>query len=371
MNAEAAGRPTKTIVISGVNLVEGGPLTVFRDCIAAATQALPGWRVVVLAHDAKLITTPGVEVMAFPKAKSRWLRRLALEWHGMRPLSRELRADLWLCMHDMTARVDARRQAVYCHNPSPFSRATWRDALFSPTYFAFSLLYRYLYGAFIHRNHAVVVQQEWLRRCFQRLYGVERVIVAHPQPEVAQAGVKPARQGPGNVFFFPALPRSFKNFEVIGEAVALLEQDPAWQGKVRWTLSGDENRYAAWLRRRFGHLRSIEWIGLQTREQMQAQYDAVDCLLFPSRVETWGLPLSEGKRHGLPLIAADLPYAHETVGNCDAVAYFDVQDPADLARRMAAFENGEQPCKPARLDPPAAPFAPDWIALLKLLAEGL
>jgi len=223
MNAEAAGRPTKTIVISGVNLVEGGPMTVFRDCIAAATQALPGWRVVVLAHDAKLITTPGVEVMAFPKAKSRWLRRLALEWHGMRPLSRELRADLWLCMHDITARVDARRQAVYCHNPSPFSRATWRDALFSPTYFAFSLLYRYLYGAFIHRNHAVVVQQEWLRRCFQRLYGVERVIVAHPQPEVAQAGVKPARQGPGNVFFFPALPCSFKNFEVIGEAVALLE----------------------------------------------------------------------------------------------------------------------------------------------------
>lgn len=369
--AAGSASPAKTIVISGVNLVEGGPLTVLKDCVAAATQALPGWRVVVLAHDTSLIATPGVEVMAFPQAKSRWLRRLALEWRGLQPLSRELGADLWLCMHDMTARVDARRQAVYCHNPAPFSRATFRDALFSPTYFAFSLLYRHLYGAFIHRNHAVIVQQDWLRDCFRRLYGVKRVIVAHPREDVAQAAVRPPRQGPGNVFFYPALPRSFKNFEIIGEAVALLEKDPAWTGKVRWTLSGDENRYAAWLKRRFGHLRSIEWIGLQSREQMQAQYAAVDCLVFPSRAETWGLPLSEGKRCGLPLIAADLPYAHETVGNCDAVAFFDPRDPADLARTMAAFEKGEQPCRPVRLDPPAAPFAPDWIALLRLLADGL
>jgi hypothetical protein len=32
----------KTIVISAVNLVEGGPYTVLRDCVAAAPQALPG-----------------------------------------------------------------------------------------------------------------------------------------------------------------------------------------------------------------------------------------------------------------------------------------------------------------------------------------
>ena len=361
----------KTLVISGVNLVEGGPLTVLTECVAAARQALPDWRIVVLAHDASLIATPGVEVIAFPDTKSRWLRRILLEWHGLRPLSRELGADLWLCMHDMTARVDTRRQAVYCHNPAPFSRVTLLQAWLDPTWCAFALFYRHLYGAFIRRNHAVIVQQAWLRDRFRQMYGVQRVIVAHPQEDVRRRLVKPPSPSPGKVFLFPSWPRAFKNFEVLGEAVALLERQPAWRGRVRWTLSGTENRYAAWLKRRFGHLRSIDWVGLQSREQMQAQYDAADCLVFPSSIETWGLPITEAKRNGLPLLVADLPYAHETVGNCDAVAFFGVHDAHDLAQKMLAFERGEPVCGPVRAEPPGDPFAPDWVSLLRLLVEGL
>jgi len=361
----------KTIVISGVNLVEGGPLTVLNDCVAATREALPGWRVVVLAHDAALVTTPGVEVRAFPDAKSRWLRRILLEWHGLRPLSRELGADLWLCMHDMTARIDARRQVVYCHNPAPFSKATLRQAWFDPTHCAFTLFYGLLYRAFIRRNHAVVVQQAWLRDRFRRQFGVERVVVAHPLEDVRQARVKTPRPGPGKVFLYPSWPRAYKNFEVIGQALERLEHEPAWQGRVRWTLAGSENRYAAWLKRRFGHLRSIEWIGLQPRERMQAQYEAADCLVFPSTVETWGLPLTEAKAHGLPLLAADLPYARETVGTCDAVAFFGPHDPADLAAKMLAFERGEPVCHATRAERPEPPFAPDWPSLLRTLADGL
>lgn len=361
----------RTLVVSGVNLVEGGPLAVLRDCVAAAREALPGWRIVVLAHDAALIATPGVEVLAFPKAKSRWLRRLLLEWHGLGPLSRELRADLWLCMHDMTARVQARRQAVYCHNPAAFAKATWRQAWFDPTLYAFTLLYRFLYGAFIHRNHAVVVQQDWLRERFRQSYGVQRVIVARPQAQAPQAFVKPARAAPGKVFLYPALPRPYKNFEVIGRAVALLERDPSWQGRVRWTLAGTENRYADWLKRRFGHLRSIEWLGLQAPEQMHAQYEAADCLVFASTIETWGLPITEAKRHGLPLIAADLGYAHETVGTCDAAAFFAPHDPQALARALLAFERGEPVCRPVQASTPEPPFAADWPSLIRMLADGL
>ena len=374
MSAEPVTKPVgpmKTLVISGVNLTEGGPLTVFKECVAAASQALPGWRIIVMAHDASLISTPGVEVMAFPKAKSRWLRRVLLEWHGFHKISREIGADLWLCLHDMTARVDARRQAVYCHNAAPFSKATFLEAWFGPTHYTFTLLYRYLYGAFIDRNYAVVVQQEWLRERFERLYRVKRVIVAHPRGEEGQTRVKPSRPAGGNIFFYPSLPRSFKNFEVIGNALIRLEADPAWKGKVRWTLSGTENRYAAWLKRRFGHLRSIEWIGLQSRQQMQEQYDAADCVVFPSCLETWGLPITEAKRNGLPLLVADLPYAHETVGNCDAVAFFEARNAADLASKMASFERGEPTCHPVRFTPPKEPFAPDWTALLRLLTEGL
>ncbi|MGS0755710.1 hypothetical protein ACVBEH_14150, partial [Roseateles sp. GG27B] len=144
----------KTLVISAVNFTEGGPLTVLRECVAAARDSLPDWRIVVMAHDQALIETPNVEVIAFPHTKTSWLRRIALEWFGFKKISRQLKPDLWLSMHDMTPIVQARRQVVYCHNPAPFSRPTLKDTWYEPKYFLFSLLYGYLYRLFLHRNHA-------------------------------------------------------------------------------------------------------------------------------------------------------------------------------------------------------------------------
>ena len=365
----------KTLVISAVNFTEGGPLTVLRDCVAAAVTTLPGWRIIVMAHDAALIDIQGVEVMAFPKTKSSWLRRLALEWQGFGHLSESLRVDLWLSLHDITPRVKARRQVVYCHNPAPFSRATWRDSWFEPKFLAFSLLYGRMYAALIQRNYAVVVQQDWLRKEFKRRYGVSNVIVAHPESGVSKQMTAQSayslRTAKDCVFFFPSLPRCFKNFEVIGQALEILERSESWSGSVRWTIDGTENRYARWLRCRFGKLRSLHWIGHQSRAQMLAQYAQADCLVFPSRAETWGLPISEAKQAQLSLLVADLPYAHETVGSWDRVAFFPPHDPQILAQQMAAVVNGFDPFKRVQGSLIEAPNAAGWSELLTMLTHDL
>lgn len=362
----------KTLVISGVNLVEGGTLKVLKDCVDVAAVSLPDWRIVVLAHRRELITTLGVEVMALPHIKPSWWRRLWAEWHQFNALSAELGVDLWLSLHDITPRVQARRQAVYCHNPAPFWTPTWRDAWYGPDYWAFARFYGLMYRAFIGRNQAVVVQQDWLREQFRKRYGAPHVIVARPEMPGAASATPPVQpMAQGSVFIYPALARCFKNFEVIGEAVALLEADPAWAGEVRWTLSGDENRYARWLKRRFGHLRSIRWLGLQTREQMQQQYRESQCLIFPSRLETWGLPITEAKRLGLGVLAADLPYAYETVGDCAAVDFFPPHDAKALASRMLAFTQGRSTMRAVQAAPVAGPFASDWPKLLAQLTKGL
>ena len=155
---------TRTLVISAVNFTEGGPLTVLHDAVHAARETLPGWRIVVMAHDASLITTAGVEVRAFPATKTSWLQRLKLEWHGFMRESRALQPDVWLSLHDITPRVVARHQAVYCHNPAAFHRIGWREAFLEPKFLLFNLFYGRLYGMFIHRNRQVIVQQQWLRR---------------------------------------------------------------------------------------------------------------------------------------------------------------------------------------------------------------
>lgn len=367
-----ATRHTKTVVISAVNLVEGGTLKVLKDCVEVAAATLTDWRIVVLAHRRELITTAGVEVVELPHIKPNWWRRLWAEWHQFNALSASYRTDLWISLHDITPRVQARRQVVYCHNPAPFWQPTWRDAWYGPDYWLFARFYGLMYRAFIRRNHAVIVQQAWLRDAFRRRWNAPNVIVARPEMPGGQGPAAPLRQpGQTPVFLYPALPRCFKNFEVIGEALQRLETDPRWTGQVRWTLSGTENRYARWLKRRFGHLKSLQWLGLQTREQMQQQYGETQCLIFPSRLETWGLPITEAKQQGLAILAADLPYAYETVGDCEAVDFFDPLDADALAQRMLAFAQGRPTMQAVQAAPVAEPFVTDWPQLLARLTAGL
>jgi len=362
--------PRRTVVVSAVNLVEGGTLAVLRECLATLSRELgTTWRIVALVHDRTLADVPGIEYREFPDIKSAWSRRLRFEYLECRALSRELEADLWIAMHDLTPVVFARRQVVYCHNPMPFYRMSWREARLAPVLVAFNLFYGWMYRLNIRRNHAVIVQQAWLRDEFRRRYGVEHVIVARPVPPATPVEPKPVSATP--LFIYPTLPRVFKNLEVVGKAVEMLEAGGRWTGRVKLTVAGTENAYARALLARFGHLRTLEFIGLQTREQMKSIYAEADALVFPSRLETWGLPLTEAQAQGLAILAADLPYAHETVGAYARVAYFDCDDAARLADQMLALQEQRIDFEPAAAPQVEPPYAPDWPSLVHLLVAGL
>ena len=112
------------------------------------------------------------------------------------------------------------------------------------------------------------------------------------------------------------------------EAVKLLQARGVRNFEVRLTIDGTENRYARWLKRRFGQLPNLRFLGLQSHDRMLEHYKEGNALLFPSRLETWGLPITEAKQHQLPMLVAEVPYAHETVGEYDLVSFFDPQNPA-------------------------------------------
>jgi glycosyltransferase involved in cell wall biosynthesis len=317
-----------TVVVSAVNFTEGGPLTVLRESLTSAVEVLPPeWEIIALVNDESLINLPRVRTIAIPGAKSSWAVRLYWEWLGFRKIAQRWKPDLWLSLHDITPRVHARFQAVYCHNPAPFYRVGLREMLHEPKLALFSLFYANLYRLHIRRNRYVIVQQEWLRQEFLRRFGPISIVVAHPSQALSPSrGVlKPVTAH--HTFFYPALARVFKNFEVIGEAVKLLEARGVRNFEVRVTIDGTENRYARWIKRRYGHLQNLRFLGRQSHEQMHEQYKEASSLLFSSRLETWGLPITEAKQHQLPMLVADLLYAHETVGEYDLVSFFDPQSP--------------------------------------------
>ncbi len=359
------------IVISAVNLIEGGTLTVLRECLASAVAVLPAeCEIVVLVNRADLISEPRIRLISIPSAKKSWFRRLYWEWFGFMRISRELKPALWLSLHDITPRVSATRQAVYCHNPSPFYRIGLREALQEPKFLMFNQLYALLYRVFIRRNYCIIVQQDWLRAEFRRRMGQIPVVVAYPSLQAVEGPVAPTT-GTEFVFIYPALPRVFKNIETLCEAAKILDSRGVSGFEVRLTLDGSENRYARWLRRKFGETAQVRFIGRQTKDEMAMQYREASAVVFPSKLETWGLPITEGKAHGLPLLVADLPYARVTVGTYDRVSFFPAESSDALADLMQSMI--EQTWNPTgnHHSYPDAPFAPDWASLWGILTNDL
>jgi glycosyltransferase involved in cell wall biosynthesis len=364
---------TFRIVVSAVNFTEGGPLTVLRDCLATAAAHLPeNYELIALVHRSELINEPRVRLIPIPSAKKSWFHRLYWEWFGFSRISRKLKPSLWLALHDITPIVSAARQVVYCHNPSPFYRISLREALMEPKFLIFNQLYAILYRVFIRRNYCIVVQQEWLRAEFRKRMGHWLpVVVAHPSLR------SPERHRTGSAFpsvftiIYPALPRPFKNIEILGKAAQILATRGVEHFEVRLTLDGTENRYARWLLRQFGQTAQVRFIGRQTKDEMAAQYQEVSAMVFPSKLETWGLPISEAKALRLPLLVADLPYARETVGSYDRVSFFPHESAdalADLIQSMIEETWHPTGNNSSRVNDP---FAPNWESLWDILTDGL
>ena len=175
------------IVVSGVSLTEMGPLAVFKDALESlVSQYGERFDITALVHRRGLLNIPNITYIEFPDVKASWLTRLQFEYQHSRRISNQIQPTLWLSMDNVTPNVTAEILAVYCHNPSPFYHFRPSDLWLDWKFGLFTLFYRYLYAINIGRNDHVIVQQDWIRQHFTRLYPVKNIIVA-------SSSSKPAR----------------------------------------------------------------------------------------------------------------------------------------------------------------------------------
>ncbi len=335
----------KTIVVSAVNIRKGGTLTILRDCLRylSALSVGGGYRIVALVHKKELVLYPDIEYVEMPWTVRNWIFRLWCEYVTMHRISKELSpVYLWLSLHDTTPRVNARRQCVYCQTSFPFYRWKPRDFVFDYKIVLFSMFTSFAYRINVNRNTYLIVQQVWLGKSIGRICHVseKRFILSPPERQQIAAPIMKIHDC--RTFLFASTPDVHKNFELLCRAAEKLEQEKG-RGcfRVYLTISGKENRYARWLYRKWGKVDSIKFVGFLDKETLERYYRESDCLVFPSRIETWGLPISEFSPYGKPMLLADLPYAHETAGGSLRTAFFCPNDVSDLKNKMKRLLEGD------------------------------
>jgi glycosyltransferase involved in cell wall biosynthesis len=112
-------------------------------------------------------------------------------------------------------------------------------------------------------------------------------------------------------------------------------------------------------------LNNLRFVGLLKREDVDAYYEDSDCLLFPSKVESWGLPITEAKEYGKSILVAALPYAWESVGKYDKAKFFDPDDVRQLAEEMKNFIQQTMVYDETEEIKYTEPFTQNWDELIR------
>lgn len=333
-------------IISATNLVNGGPFTIIKQCLDSIENSIEKHNLVninfiALVNSKELFPKyKHIHLISLPEPKRSWLKRMWYEYVVMNKISKKLEADIWVSLHDMSPRVSAKVQAVYMHNPILFGPTKKSDIIYIPTYYLWVKLYKYIYKLNIHSNSNLIVQQQWLRNEFSQMFnfGKENIIVFPPERET-QKKTLIENSIYKNTFIYAAYPRIFKNFEIICEAAKILVNRGIYNFKIRLTLDGSENHYTKQIREKYSNIQQIEFCGILPSEQMTEFYENSSCLIFPSKLETFGLPITEYSSFGNPMLIADLPYAHETASGFDNVAFFNPENANELADLMIEHIN--------------------------------
>jgi len=361
----------KNIVVSAINLVEGGTLTVLKECLEFLSDEVSDeYKIIALVNKKELCFFENIKYLEFPKSKKNWINRAYYEYWYFRKLAKRLNPFLWLSLHDITPNVTANRLAVYCHNPSPFYELSFKEARLDPKFALFNVLYKYLYRINIKKNNFVIVQQDWFRQELAKLYEKDKIIVSSPKTHKTRFLEKKNKNINKNndfIFFYPAFPRIFKNFEIICEAAKILIDKKINNFKIYITINGKENRYSKYIFDKYGKLENIYFAGRLSRNEVEDYYDRTDCLIFPSKLETWGLPITEFMIYGKPILAADLKYARETAGNYDKIKFFYTNDAGYLSDCMNEIINGKINFDITERKKVESPSASNWKELFDIL----
>lgn len=185
------------------------------------------------------------------------------------------------------------------------------------------------------KNTHVACQASDIQEGLQRRYGcTAEVMPFYRIPEMGHDEVAKAYD-----FCYVALGAEHKNHRTLLKALELLDADTPLSIALTVPTDDTPELYAEVeaCKSRLRNVR-LDNLGRSSRSEVLRLYQQSRCLVFPSLLETLGLPLIEAHEMGLKVLASDLPYVYNSIEN---VATFDPYKAEDIADKMRRALRGE------------------------------
>lgn len=316
------------ILVVDVAAESGGALTILNQYYDSFAHDKDNEYIFCVSVVDGLKPTENISIEKYPWVKKSWFHRLWFDYFYCRKIIKKYNIDRIFSLQNTLVPMTKLPQILYLHQPLPFCNykfSFWEHKKF----WIYQNLIGWLIRKSIKKAEKVIVQTEWMKKAIIEQCGIEEKKVEKIPPIVSiQANCSFDINTWQNLFFYPASNLSYKNHRVIFEAIKLLNEQGISKFKVAFTLTRETlPQDCAML---YDELHeNIELLGNITHEQVMELYSQ-SILLFPSYIETFGLPLLEARCCKSPVIASDMPFSREILEGYDHADYFNAFSAVEL-----------------------------------------
>lgn len=318
------------IVVSDVAAQMGGAIQILNGLYNYILENDKENEWIFLLSKPYLEAKENVKVIVYDKVKKSPLHRVMYDLFEGRRLEKKLKPDLFFSLQNNLFKGVKTPQAVYMQQSLPF-----QDIVkFSPLKRSElkSWYYQVIVGNSIKKSlpkaKRIVVQTNWIKEAVCKKCNIEPDIVKVVTPKVVPVKKDGSISWDSGRFFSPITEVTYKNIACINGASEILNRngyDEKYEVDV--TFEGSSAH------------KNINHTGFLKRDELDRRYQ-VSTLIFPSYIETFGLPMAEAKTAGTVILASDCPFSHEILDDYENAYFFDPFKPEELADLMKKVVDG-------------------------------
>lgn len=320
---------SKTIVVLSSATRFSGSYMIYKQFINHLADNINGYKYYIFIDSG--MYHPRIEGVEYVyESNHSWARRIYMDWIGWNKLlkSKGIYPDLIVSLQN-TAMITELPQILYYHTPLSFYPNKWNPLKKNERGM---FLYKYIYPFFVKltlsKRTNVVVQIPFIKRAFMKQFHwpEDQIYVMFPDLEKISINEIESDIFPSDEYHFvyPATPLPYKQHETIVQAVRLLKHNEPEIGeriRIHFTVTSQELPILHTFVQSNDLNDQIIFQGKISHDRLLEIYKSSKGLLFPSTIETLGLPLIEAAKLGLPIIASDMDYAKEVLDGYTGVTF--------------------------------------------------
>lgn len=322
------------ILVNDVAASQGGALAIlksFYQYVIDTRERYPEIEWFFLVSGDYIAQTDRVNVIINTDAKKSWFSRLRFDRKGIKQILHAVQPDIIFSLQNLTLHGVPIPQAVYIHQSIPFQDKKKFSFLKKEEFIL--AVYQKVIGRMIlksaNRAELAIVQTKWMKEALQNKAKTDPAKILVAFPDIADCGKRVDQEHFDQTrFFYPAFESIYKNQACIYQACTLLNSRGIGDFEVELTFSSSDKRP------------NIKFCGPLSFPEVLHRYQTTT-LLFPSYIETVGLPLAEARQVGTLILASNCAFAREVLNGYPNAYFFDPFRPDELAQLMQRVLEGK------------------------------